>query len=222
MASIEQMLAQTEHLSASPMLDDSIETAHRALEQAFGGLQPDMVVADLTDSPDLLPLQHLQRIFRSADPEHGETPPTLALLSPRHLHIRGWNTLLDDFMLPPYQVHEVVPRLLLMARRKKLAYGTCKKIADITMDTSSAQVLAATGEPLPLTPKEYALFQFLATHRGRTFSRSRLLGMVWGLDYEGGERTVDIHITRLRAKLGGNAAALLETRRGTGYCLRDE
>ena len=71
---------------------------------------------------------------------------------------------------------------------------------------------------MQLTAKEFALLAFLATNRGRVFSREILLSRVWGASYEGGARTVDIHVRRLRAKLGD--ALPLETLRGAGYKLR--
>ncbi len=225
MSSVSSMLRQTEHLVAAPLLEGAAENAVKALETAFGGPLPDLVVADLTTSPDLLPLQHLHRVFRTlfaSRNEVSEAPATLALITPRHLQMREWHTLLDDFLLPPYPLQETLPRLELMARRKKMAHAHLKKIADLTLDSTAAQVLTPAGDSLPLTPREYALLLFLATYRGRLFSRNRLLDLVWGMNYEGGERTVDIHIRRLRAKLSPQAALLLETRRGSGYCLKNE
>jgi len=73
-------------------------------------------------------------------------------------------------------------------------------------------------EPVTLTAKEFSLLAFLAGHRGRVFTREALLARVWGARYDGGPRTVDIHVRRLRAKLG--AALPLETLRGSGYKLR--
>lgn len=73
------------------------------------------------------------------------------------------------------------------------------------------------GEPLDLTYLEYALLAFLVTHPGRTYSRDALLQRVWGFDYYGGSRTVDVHVRRIRAKLGPELAQHLETIRGVGY-----
>ena len=73
------------------------------------------------------------------------------------------------------------------------------------------------GQPLDLTYLEYALLAFLATHPGRTYSRDALLRRVWGFDYYGGSRTVDVHVRRVRAKLGPELAQHLETVRGVGY-----
>lgn len=73
------------------------------------------------------------------------------------------------------------------------------------------------GEPLDFTFLEYALLSFLASHPGRTYSRDTLLRRVWGFDYYGGSRTVDVHVRRIRAKLGPDLAQHIETVRGVGY-----
>jgi DNA-binding response OmpR family regulator len=78
--------------------------------------------------------------------------------------------------------------------------------------------VSSDGRRVTLTAKEFALLAFLAAHRGRVFTREALLARVWGSRYEGGARTVDIHVRRLRAKLGD--ALPLETLRGAGYKLR--
>lgn len=89
-------------------------------------------------------------------------------------------------------------------------------IDNMTINLATYQVKIA-GEPLDLTYLEYALLAFLATHPGRTYSRDALLRRVWGFDYYGGSRTVDVHVRRVRAKLGPDLAQRLETVRGVGY-----
>lgn len=86
----------------------------------------------------------------------------------------------------------------------------------MTMNLATYQV-KVNGEPLDLTYLEYALLAFLATHPGRTYSRDALLRRVWGFDYYGGSRTVDVHVRRIRAKLGPELACRLQTVRGVGY-----
>ena len=98
---------------------------------------------------------------------------------------------------------------------------SCK--ADFVVHGASAAENLATyqvkvgGEPVDLTYLEYALLAFLVTHPGRTYSRDALLRRVWGFDYYGGSRTVDVHVRRVRAKLGPELAQRLETVRGVGY-----
>ena len=89
-------------------------------------------------------------------------------------------------------------------------------IGNMTINLATYQVKIG-GEPLDLTYLEYALLAFLVTHPGRTYSRDALLRRVWGFDYYGGSRTVDVHVRRVRAKLGPELAQHLETVRGVGY-----
>jgi DNA-binding response OmpR family regulator len=89
-------------------------------------------------------------------------------------------------------------------------------IDNMTINLATYQV-KVNGAPLDLTYLEYALLSFLVTHPGRTYSRDALLRRVWGFDYYGGSRTVDVHVRRVRAKLGPELAQRLETIRGVGY-----
>jgi DNA-binding response OmpR family regulator len=86
----------------------------------------------------------------------------------------------------------------------------------MTINLATYQV-TVNGEPIDFTYLEYALLAFLVTHPGRTYSRDALLRRVWGFDYFGGSRTVDVHVRRVRAKLGPELAQRLETVRGVGY-----
>ena len=94
--------------------------------------------------------------------------------------------------------------------------ASCVTVDAMTINLATYQV-EVDGEPLDLTYLEYALLAFLATHPGRTYSRDALLRHVWGFDYYGGSRTVDVHVRRIRAKLGPELAQHLETVRGVGY-----
>ena len=85
---------------------------------------------------------------------------------------------------------------------------------NIDPDTYAAKL---KGRPLDLTYKEFELLKFLAQHPGRVFTRDQLLREVWGYDYFGGTRTVDVHVRRLRAKLGEEHASLISTVRSVGY-----
>ena len=89
-------------------------------------------------------------------------------------------------------------------------------VDNMVINLATYQVSVA-GEPVDFTYLEYALLSFLVRHAGRTFSRDALLQHVWGFDYYGGSRTVDVHVRRIRAKLGPDLAQRLETVRGVGY-----
>ena len=93
---------------------------------------------------------------------------------------------------------------------------TLEFMDNMTINLATYQVTVG-GEPLDFTYLEYALLAFLVTHPGRTYSRDALLRRVWGFDYYGGSRTVDVHVRRVRAKLGPELSQHLETVRGVGY-----
>ncbi|MDR3308278.1 MAG: response regulator transcription factor [Coriobacteriales bacterium] len=90
------------------------------------------------------------------------------------------------------------------------------RVGSLTLNLATYQV-KVDGVTLDLTYLEYALLAFLITHPGRTYSRDALLRRVWGFEYYGGSRTVDVHVRRVRAKLGPDLANRLETVRGVGY-----
>lgn len=89
-------------------------------------------------------------------------------------------------------------------------------VDNMTINLATYQVSVA-GDPIDFTYLEYALLSFLVQHAGHTFSRDALLQHVWGFDYYGGSRTVDVHVRRIRAKLGPELSQRLETVRGVGY-----
>ena len=199
-------------------LDGSASETADFLLGAFASRPPDALVIDLTTSHALLPTAHVQRLMRQAWGDEAPLPPALALLDWKHFHLPDWPVRIDDFLLPPYAPQEALARIaLLLFRKRHVQTGHTLRFADLLVDLESGLAFDAQNGLLPLTPREYELLKFLLTHRGKIFARDRLLDLVWGIDYEGGERTIDIHIRRLRAKLPPGAASLLETRRGAGY-----
>lgn len=191
------------------------------LERAFDGHLPDAVLLDLSNASGSLPLRRWQQLRTVVWGEDAPEPPLIALLAPIHLGQIDWRSQVDDFILPPYDVGEAQVRLdVLLRRHRSLTYGTPNVLPGLSIDVSQREVRDESGLLLPLTPREFELLRFLLTHRGRSFTRERLLDLVWGVDFDGGARTVDIHVRRLRAKLPTAAGDLIETRRGIGYCLR--
>ncbi len=201
-------------------LDGGVNTMEE-LCGAFDGRPPEVLLADLSGAADCLPLRHAARLLQTAWGDDMPPPARLALLTPRHLTQPDWPAYTDDFLLPPYAPAEMLARLSLLSfRKRQVQAGDLLRLPDLVLDLGSGCARDTGGSLLPLTPREYELLRFLTLHRGKFFSRDRLLDLVWGVDFDGGERTVDIHIRRLRAKLPPQAADLLETRRGTGYGLR--
>jgi DNA-binding response OmpR family regulator len=126
----------------------------------------------------------------------------------------------DDWVLPAASPAELETRLRLvgLVAEQRDAPLRGSKIGDLVIDEDSYQV-RLRGDPLDLTYKEFELLKTLAAHPNRVFTRELLLQEVWGYDYFGGSRTVDVHIRRLRAKLGPEHEALIGTVRGVGYKL---
>jgi DNA-binding winged helix-turn-helix (wHTH) protein len=123
----------------------------------------------------------------------------------------------DDFVLVPYVPSELYARIKQIEwRRSEFSNEERLKVGDIVIDRSAREV-RVDGAVVPLTAKEFSLLVFLCENRGKVKSREQLLARVWGSSYEGGARTVDIHVRRLRAKLGSSFQ--LQTMRGAGYKL---
>ncbi|HCJ49397.1 MAG TPA: GlnR family transcriptional regulator [Microbacterium sp.] len=123
---------------------------------------------------------------------------------------------IDDVILGTAGPAEVDARIRLsMGRVSKDQVSTRIQTSGITIDESSYSA-KVHGRPLDLTYKEFQLLHFLATHPSRVFTREQLLSEVWGYDYFGGTRTVDVHVRRLRAKLG-DLEQLIGTVRNVGY-----
>lgn len=125
----------------------------------------------------------------------------------------------DDFVLVPYVPVELYSRIRRAEwKRSEFAGNERVKIGPLCIDLAAHEV-TIDGRLAELTHQEFALLAFLSQNRGRVFSREQLLDRVWGVDYYGGSRTVDIHVRRLRMKLG-NAAEPIETVRGVGYKMK--
>lgn len=122
----------------------------------------------------------------------------------------------DDYVTKPFGMMELIARIRAVLRRCEPKEGVSEiRIGGIRLnrDTHTA---TAGGEPLPLTFREFALLAFLMENAGRAFDRDQLLDAVWGADYFGGARTVDMHIQTLRKKLG-RCAEQIQTVHGLGY-----
>ncbi len=125
--------------------------------------------------------------------------------------------LFDDFCTAPLHPSELEARLAHLFWRT--GRGTRPELVEygpLALNLETFQAVMS-GRPLDLTYMEYQLLCFLATHPGRVFTRETLLSRVWGYEYYGGARTVDVHVRRLRAKLGEEHAALIQTVRSVGY-----
>jgi DNA-binding response OmpR family regulator len=127
-----------------------------------------------------------------------------------------WERVADDILLRDATAAEVRLRLSLATVRAGGGGDAVTRLGPLMIDTDSYQVSVA-GRIIELTYKEFELLRFLVERAGRVFTRSALLQEVWGYDFYGGTRTVDVHVRRLRAKLGVEHEWLIETVRGVGY-----
>jgi DNA-binding response OmpR family regulator len=146
----------------------------------------------------------------------GISAPLIVILSEGGLTAMNHEWGSNDIILDSAGPAEVEARIRLAIAK----YGAEKEVGTIktsgvVIDESSYSA-KVHGKPLDLTYKEFELLKFLAQHPGRVFSRDQLLSEVWGYDYFGGSRTVDVHIRRLRAKLG-DLEGLISTVRNVGY-----
>ena len=173
---------------------------------------PDAVLINLTQQPGDAPVRE--------PPAAGQwltQTAAIAILTPGQVENLDSTVAVDDFLVWPAPVAELVARLRrVLWRRSGIDSNNAVRCGDLVMDLSSYRVFLC-GRPLDLTYKEYELLRFLASHPDRVFTREALLNSVWGYDFFGGARTVDVHIRRLRSKLEDAAHSFIETVRNVGY-----
>lgn len=165
---------------------------------------------------DLAAARGLCRLLGST----GSAVPVVAVLTEGGLVAVNADWGLDDILLPGTGPAEVDARLrLLVARNGGVSRPEASgkiTLGELLIDEGT-YTARLRGRPLDLTYKEFELLKYLAQHAGRVFTRAQLLQEVWGYDFFGGTRTVDVHVRRLRAKLGTEYESLIGTVRNVGY-----
>jgi DNA-binding response OmpR family regulator len=170
-----------------------------------------VVVAGMGAPP---PPELLTRL-RSA--EEFEGVGLLLAIDPDHLRTFGETNLADELLVKPFSLEELAARVVRATTEASPASGSeVIRAGSLELNLATYQVLI-DGRPIGFAYMEYELLKFLVTHPNRVFSREALLSRVWGYDYYGGARTVDVHIRRVRAKLGQEHAARIKTVRSVGY-----
>jgi len=150
----------------------------------------------------------------------GDGPPVIALIEPGQLAAFDPAWELDDFVLAGAAPEEVLARVRQAVwKRHRIDTRNVLKCGDLLMDLANYTVHVG-GRPVELTYKEYELLRYLATNTGRVVTRETLLNKVWGYDFYGGARTVDVHIRRLRSKVEDRHNSFIETVRNVGYRFR--
>ncbi len=144
--------------------------------------------------------------------------PVIVVLHPDWLtHFAKTTDEFEDFVLHPLRPEELEIRLsIALWRSRGGSHPDLVEYGEIRLDVATYQCVVS-GRPLDLTYMEYELLRYFVTNPGRVFTREQLLQRVWGYEYYGGARTVDVHVRRLRAKVGEEHAHLIQTVRSVGY-----
>ena len=215
--------ATTEVLPALGLLGHQVRVVapelSSLLDGDWGGCGDDIVLVDARH--DLIKARTLCGLLSSA----GVAAPLVAVLSEGGLVALSADWGVDDVLLDTAGPAEVDARLRWATSRRLAATtpadgadGGVTQAGELVIDEHSYSA-KLRGRALDLTYKEFELLKYLAQHPGRVFSRAQLLQEIWGYDYFGGTRTVDVHVRRLRAKLGTEHEALIGTVRNVGYKL---
>jgi DNA-binding response OmpR family regulator len=173
-------------------------------------LSPEILLVDAAENPG-----QGHAVLRALRDREASVP-VVAVIERGDLGLFGWEDSADEILFPGAPAGEIRVRLAMLRRRSGAGDGSRIRLGPMTVDVDAYRVTVA-GRPLDLTFKEFEVLRFLASRPGRVFTRPALLREVWGYDFYGGTRTVDVHVRRLRAKLGPEHEHLIETVRGVGY-----
>ena len=178
--------------------------------EAIAAADPDVLLFEVdAQAPEIPGL--IRRIRQERD------LPVIALVPETLLEKADLALDADDFMAFPYDARELALRINRLVRRPPRHKGGEQiKCDGLTIDLATCEV-TVNGALVELTFKEYELLKLLAANRGRVYTREALLDKIWGYDYFGGDRTVDVHIRRLRSKIEDADHTYIETVRNIGY-----
>ena len=195
---------------ACSIADDSSNFSEELISQAC-----DVLFVDIDGSPAFAQAESmLEQLRELRTTKH---IPAIALISGEGLGRLDSNLAIDDFVVKPWNLAEVATRAKRVIKQtNNVQNRDLMKCGDLVMDIGKCEV-SIDGKLLALTFKEYELLKFLAKNKGKVFTREALLNEVWGYDYYGGDRTVDVHIRRLRSKLNDPNNNYIRTVRNIGY-----
>ncbi len=187
------------------------DVAVRGHESAPNHGSADLVVLDLRFRPAWR--EELLSSWGSETPR----PPVVAILEPRQLAELTPDLPFDDFLVQGCCEEEARARIARVVAR----LGEVNRLPGLSIDAEKYEV-RVDGVPVELTYKEFELLRYLSTHPGKVLTREALLREVWGYDYFGGSRTVDVHIRRIRSKIEKGGRTYIKTVRGVGYLFDPE
>jgi two-component system alkaline phosphatase synthesis response regulator PhoP len=198
-----------DHNIVAAKLDEAGEIMHTR--------KPDLILVDLMLHGGIVQVWEQLKY----DLESSHTPVIIIISRDRSREIELLAGI-NDFILYPYDARELDIRIRLILRQRENGdAASIIKIGNLVIDTEKYEV-TVDGWPVVLTLKEYELLKYLAVRKGRVITREVLLDQVWGYDYYGGTRTVDVHIGRLRTKIDTEKYSFIRTVRGAGYIFTDE
>jgi two-component system copper resistance phosphate regulon response regulator CusR len=200
-----------EHRYHADLVDDGME----GLRLASGG-QYDLLVLDLR-LPGMTGLEVLRTLR-----DRGNNVPILVLTAQDAVDwkVQALRSGADDYVTKPFAFDELLARVEAIARRPQQLRPPVLKVADLELDPATHEARRA-GDLLDLTPKEYAVLEYLMRHQGRVMSRTLITEYAWDYHFDPGTNIVDVVINRLRKKVdSGRTPKLIHTVRGVGYVVK--
>lgn len=200
-----------EHRFNADLVTDGLEGLRVASETAY-----DLIVLDLR-LPGMTGLE-LLRTLR----DRGVTVPILVLTAQDAVDfkVQALRAGADDYVTKPFSFEELLARVEAIARRPQQLRSPVLRVADLELDTATHEV-RRNGDALDVTPKEYAVLEYLMRHPGRVMSRTLITEYAWDYHFDPGTNIVDVVINRLRKKVdSGRTPKLIHTVRGVGYVVK--
>jgi two-component system alkaline phosphatase synthesis response regulator PhoP len=190
----------------------SFTSYSNGVREAIADAHPDMFLLEMgKDAPD----DEIWGLVRRA--RRGRTLPVVALIPPDIFEGIEGPLDVDDFIVAPYDFRELNLRIERLLQKSGGTENVEQIKSDgLVIDLATCEVIV-NGTIVELTFKEYELLKLLAGNKGRVFTREALLNSIWGYDYYGGDRTVDVHVRRLRSKIEDAGHTFIETVRNIGY-----
>ena len=220
------LVVEDDEQAAAAMVRGLTEAGHEAVHAIDGayGLQAaqdgdyDVYVVDRM-MPRLDGVGMVETLRKDGD----QTPVLfLSALGEVEDRVTGLKAGGDDYLVKPYAFAELIARVVALSRRRETgSVQTVLKVGDLEMNLIARTVHRA-GQEIDLQPREFQLLEFLMRHAGQSVTRTMLLEKVWEYHFDPQTNVIDVHISRLRAKIDkGHARPLLHTIRGAGYMIRD-
>jgi two-component system alkaline phosphatase synthesis response regulator PhoP len=190
----------------------SCSAYNNGVREAVTGAKPDVLLLEVNEEQPIAELMELIGRMKKR-----KSLPVIALIPAELLERIDLNLDADDFVTSPCNAKELFIRISRLLRKNGNQAGREQiKCDGLTIDSVTCEV-TVNGSIVDLTFKEYELLKLMASHPGRVYTRQTLLDSIWGYDYFGGDRTVDVHVRRLRSKIEDANHTYIETVRNIGY-----